>query len=575
MAGQNGSVTSTPPSTRLLSRTQVRSLLRWPGLIDATAQALIDASGGASSMAAASQLHVPGAALHLKSGALAQPPILTVKANLRPQAGGAAGLIVAFDPVRHTVRAVLDSADITAARTGAIAAVAARQLAGPGPHTLALLGAGPVARQSLAALSQVVELAEVRVWSRDRSRSAKFSDETALATAVGSVERAVAGADLVLTATPAREPLLTGADLADQAVVLAMGADTRGKRELGDGVLDGAELVADVPADAAEVGELAYLPGGPDPARCVALGDLLAGRRQLPAGRRIVFDSVGTAVADAAAVALVLAVAEAEQIGTLFDFTALQAVPERVHGDPFDDLAAPNAVDLGLQVGPDANVDRQDADQVADGGRRPGDGQHAMLLGQPGDGGVRAARQVAVPVDRVLGHGQRLVARVHGHPRSPVAGADHGGQHGDRDLFRRAGPAGQGAQVVVDVGAGPDLGDAVGRGQVAGGERGTGRDHAHLVTRLLQVGPDVAHDGGFGPGHLLDAELAGRVVRVAGVGQDAGKFQPGRLTDLPGQLRDGVRQGADPAHPGVHLDQHVQRAPGLAGHLGVAVDDCR
>ena len=79
-----------------------------------------------------------------------------------------------------------------------------------------------------------------------------------------------------------------------------MGADTRGKRELGDGVLDDAELVADVPADAAEVGELAYLPGGPDPARCVALGDLLAGRRPLPGGRRIVFDSVGTAVADAA-----------------------------------------------------------------------------------------------------------------------------------------------------------------------------------------------------------------------------------------------------------------------------------
>jgi hypothetical protein len=54
------------------------------------------------------------------------PPVLSVKANLRPEAGGAAGLVVAFDPVRYTVRAVLDSADITAMRTGAIAAVAAR-----------------------------------------------------------------------------------------------------------------------------------------------------------------------------------------------------------------------------------------------------------------------------------------------------------------------------------------------------------------------------------------------------------------------------------------------------------------
>ena len=314
-------VTSNAPPVRLLTRSQVRSLLRWPALIEAVSQALIDASTGASATAASSQLHVPGAALHLKSGALTQPPVLSVKANLRPAAGGAAGLIVAFDPAGYTVRAVLDSADITAARTGAIAAVAARQLAASGPHVLALLGAGPVARQALAALSQVVELEQVRVWSRDQGRSEEMSFRTAMATAAGTPEQAVAGASIVLTATPAREALVTGADLDDHVLVLAMGADTRGKRELGDGVLDDAELVADVPADAAEVGELAYLPGGPDPARCVALGELLAGRRQLSGGPRIVFDSVGTAVADAAAVALILATAEQEQVGTLLDFT--------------------------------------------------------------------------------------------------------------------------------------------------------------------------------------------------------------------------------------------------------------
>jgi len=317
--GHNSAVTSNPPLTRLLTRAQVRSLLRWPGLIEAAAQALIDTSSGGS-VAASSQLHVPGAALHLKSGALAQPPTLTVKANLRPEAGGSAGLIVAFDPVGYTVRAVLDSADITAARTGAIAAVAARQLARPGPHTLAVLGAGPVARQSLAAVSQVVELSEVRIWSRDRPRAVQFAATVPAATVASSPEHAVVSAGIVLTATPAQEPLLTGADLADHALVLAMGADTRGKRELGDGVLEGAELIADVPANAAEVGELAYLPSGPDLARCVALGDLLAGRRHLAGGKRVVFDSVGTAVADAAVVALVLATAEDEQVGTLVDF---------------------------------------------------------------------------------------------------------------------------------------------------------------------------------------------------------------------------------------------------------------
>ena len=92
----------------------------------------------------------------------------------------------------------------------------------------------------------------------------------------------MAGAGIVLTATPSQQPLVTGADLAAGAMLLAMGADTRGKRELGEGALDGADLVADVPDQAAVVGELAYLPGGPDPARCIALGELLAGQRSLP-----------------------------------------------------------------------------------------------------------------------------------------------------------------------------------------------------------------------------------------------------------------------------------------------------
>ena len=87
---------------------------------------------------------------------------------------------MAFDPVR----AVLDSADITTMRTGAIAAVAARQ--------------------SLAALSEVVKLEQVRVWSRDQGRSEEISFETAMATAVGSVEQAVAGAGLAATGCAGR-----------------------------------------------------------------------------------------------------------------------------------------------------------------------------------------------------------------------------------------------------------------------------------------------------------------------------------------------------------------------------------
>ncbi len=297
-------------------------MLSWPELIEATAQALIAASTGQVAPTEASQLHLPGAALHLKSGALLQPPVLSVKANLRPQAGSSAGLIVAFDPVTFTVRAVLDSADITAMRTGATAAVAARQLASAGRHTVALIGAGPVSSQSLAALSAVLEIGEVRVWSRDRARAEQLAASAATQAGVyGTPDEAAAGATIILTATPSRQPLITAAELAADALILAMGADTRGKRELAGDVLEDAELVADVPAEAVKVGELAYLPGGAAPSRCSELGKLLAGQQRLPGGRRIVFDSVGTAVTDVAAVGLVLETAERENVGALLDFT--------------------------------------------------------------------------------------------------------------------------------------------------------------------------------------------------------------------------------------------------------------
>jgi ornithine cyclodeaminase/alanine dehydrogenase-like protein (mu-crystallin family) len=316
-------VTVKGKSSRLLCRSEVYSLLRWPELIEAAERALVAIAREPGAAGGSLQLRVPGAALHLKAGALADPEVLAVKANLRPEAGSSAGLIIAFDPVRFTVRAVLDSSDITAMRTAAIAAVAARRLGRPGPTTLAVIGAGPVARHAVSALRQVTDVAEVRWWSRSPGRAREAVAGLDLPVTVAETPgEAAAGAGLVLTATPSREPLLTAADLSRTALVLAMGADTAGKRELGPGVLDDAYLVVDT-ADAFSVGESAYLSAGQAgrPGRdSVALGDLLAGEQTLGGDRRIVFDSVGSAVVDAAVTDLVLALAEREDVGTGYVF---------------------------------------------------------------------------------------------------------------------------------------------------------------------------------------------------------------------------------------------------------------
>jgi ornithine cyclodeaminase/alanine dehydrogenase-like protein (mu-crystallin family) len=258
--------------------------------------------------------------MRLRSGALLDPRVLSVKARIRPDGGRSAGVIIAFGPVRFTVRGIMDSADITAMRTAAVAAVAARKLGTPGRHRLAVLGAGPVAQHALAALPQVMDIEETRLWSRDRARAELVAATLPRPASVfSSPAEAALGAGVILTATPSRLPLLPAASLTPDTLVLAMGADSPGKRELGEGVLDDARLVADVPADAFRVGELAHLPSGADRPRCTALGDLLASHRELPGTGRIVFDSVGTAVADAAAVGLVIGSAERAGVGTLAD----------------------------------------------------------------------------------------------------------------------------------------------------------------------------------------------------------------------------------------------------------------
>jgi ornithine cyclodeaminase/alanine dehydrogenase-like protein (mu-crystallin family) len=234
-------------------------------------------------------------------------------------------VVLAFDPVHHTLRAVLDSADITAMRTAAVAAVAARQLAGQSDHrvhSVAVIGVGPVGSGSLDALRQVLTVGEVLLWSRDRDRAERAAaDLSGPVRVCSSAAEAASQAQIVISATPARAPVLTAGSIAEGAVVLAMGADSRGKRELAEGALDDAAIVVDVAADAFSVGECAYLAGGPGSRRHAELGRLLAGQASLPQNfRHIVFDSVGSAVVDAAATGLVLALAEREDVGQPFAF---------------------------------------------------------------------------------------------------------------------------------------------------------------------------------------------------------------------------------------------------------------
>ena len=225
-------------------------------------------------------------------------------------------LIAVFDGDTGTPTALLDGTYITAMRTGASAAVATRALAREDAHVLAVLGAGVQARSHLATMTLVRNFDEIRIANRSPERARELADEVG-ATAVDSFEDAVRGAEVVCACTHAAEPILRRDWLSPGAHVNSVGASQEGPEldaeTMTAGLLAVESRVAFEPPPAG-----AFELQGLVPETAVELGEVLAGTR---AGRTsdheiTVYKSMGHAVEDAAAAALVLERARAEGFGT-------------------------------------------------------------------------------------------------------------------------------------------------------------------------------------------------------------------------------------------------------------------
>jgi ornithine cyclodeaminase/alanine dehydrogenase-like protein (mu-crystallin family) len=309
----------------LLRRSDVLAALSWSDLIDTVANALVTRAT-APANATSVQVAVPNGSLHLKAGALSRPPVLTVKANIRPDAGSASGVVVLYDTGAFAIRAIMDSRDLTSMRTSAMAAVAVRTLRRPDAKAarMALLGTGPVAQGAMAAIPLVTNVETVRLWSRTRANAEDLALKSKIAASVHDTPaEAAAGADIIVTCTPSRVPLLERADVKSGVIVLAMGADSPGKRELGPGMLEGCQLFVDIADDATQVGETAWALRERTAPAFHEIGDVLAGKavRSSSPDALKVFDSVGSATVDAAVAALVIERAHALGAGSRFDFS--------------------------------------------------------------------------------------------------------------------------------------------------------------------------------------------------------------------------------------------------------------
>jgi ornithine cyclodeaminase/alanine dehydrogenase-like protein (mu-crystallin family) len=189
-------------------------------------------------------------------------------------------------------------------RTGAASGLATDLLAPDRPLDIAMLGSGFQARSQYEAIAAVRPISSVRVWSRTEDKRNQFAAATG-AQPVNSAKEACEGADVIVTATFARDPVIPSAAVKADALILAMGVNVANRREVPADVIHKSRIVADdIEQCRIEAGDLIL--AGVDWDRVETLADLVAGNTKAGGDRRLtVFKSVGLALEDVAVAAFV------------------------------------------------------------------------------------------------------------------------------------------------------------------------------------------------------------------------------------------------------------------------------
>jgi ornithine cyclodeaminase/alanine dehydrogenase-like protein (mu-crystallin family) len=144
------------------------------------------------------------------------------------------------------LEAVINASAVTAIRTAAVSAVATKLLARSGSSTLAIIGAGVQARSHLRAIAAVRDLREVRVFGRSRERVESFAAAAGRDVVVAaSAEEAVRDADIIVTATSSRDPVLRLEWIAPGTHINAVGSSIAAARELDSATLAASSLFVD------------------------------------------------------------------------------------------------------------------------------------------------------------------------------------------------------------------------------------------------------------------------------------------------------------------------------------------
>jgi ornithine cyclodeaminase/alanine dehydrogenase-like protein (mu-crystallin family) len=325
--------------TLLVTQAEVPELLPMRECIEVMAATMKALANGETILPLRSILWLPerAGALGLMPGALLSEGVLGLKAitffsgNEGTAFDTHQGAVLLFEAEHGSLLAVIDATSITGIRTAAVSAVATRALAREDAGDLAILGSGVQARTHLEAMACVRKLRRVRVASRSLENATAFAERESkrqkiAIEVVATPKAAIEGADLICTATSARDPIVRGEWIAAGAHINAVGSSVPFARELDTEAVRRSRLYADrresivneagdflIPKKEAAFGE-DHIVG--------ELGEVLIGK---VSGRRsgeeiTLFKSLGLAVEDVASARHIYETARRDGLGRFLDF---------------------------------------------------------------------------------------------------------------------------------------------------------------------------------------------------------------------------------------------------------------
>jgi alanine dehydrogenase len=329
-----------PQATLLLTGHDVRELLSLDECIVAVESAFRLHGEGKTARPGVLGVHLANGGFHIKAGVLElDRSYFAAKVNSNFPGNGPRcnlptiqGVLVLADTENGFPLAVMDSAEITALRTAAATAVAAKYLARKDSRVTTVCGCGVQGAFQLRALCCVLRIDKAYACDSDSEKAVHFARQLANdlgieITALADIGLAARQSDVCITCTTARHYFLKREDVKPGTFVAAIGADNPEKQEIEPELMAESKIVTDVLEQSATIGDLHHaLQAGAVTLADVygELGEVVAGKK---AGRTsenevIVFDSTGMALQDVAAAAIACQKAVLARYGAALDFAA-------------------------------------------------------------------------------------------------------------------------------------------------------------------------------------------------------------------------------------------------------------